>query len=144
MVGDSNYAPAVTRFLSDELGWLPELTVITDFLDDIQKKKLLSRFENYESGLSPAVKFDTDTSAVKKYIAEIWPRSHNERYYDALNPTVVVGSVFERDLSAEFGFPLLTVSYPVTNRVVLNRAYAGINGALSIAEDLISILVSGR
>jgi nitrogenase molybdenum-iron protein beta chain len=144
VVGDGNYAPAITRFLSDELGWLPELAVITDFVDEAQQKRLLARFENFESGLEPAVRFDTDTSSIKKYIAQIWPRNRNERYYDAFNPTVVVGSVFERDLAAEFGFPLLTAAYPVTNRVVLNRAYAGINGALSIVEDILSILVAGR
>lgn len=144
VVGDSNYAPAIARFLSDELGWLPELTVITDFLDEPQKASLARRFENYESGLKPTVRFDTDASSIKKYITEIWPRNRNERYYDALNPTVLIGSVYERDLATAFGFPLLTVSYPVTNRVVLNRAYAGINGALSLAEDLFGILVAGR
>lgn len=144
VVGDSNYAPAITRFLSDELGWLPKLAVITDFLDETQQQSLVGRFKNYESGLVPSVRFDTDTSSVKKYITEIWPRNRNERYYDSMDPAVLVGSVYERDLASEFGFPLLTVSYPVTNRVVLNRAYAGINGALSIAEDLLSILVSGR
>ncbi len=144
VVGDSNYAPAVTRFLADELGWLPELTVITDFLDGPQQNKLISRFDDYESSITPAVRFDTDTSSVKKYVTQIWPRNRNERYYDAFNPTVVVGSVFERDLATEFGFPLLTVAYPVTNRVVLNRAYVGFNGALSLVEDLIGILVAGR
>ncbi len=144
VVGDANYAPAITRFLSDELGWIPELAVITDLLDDAQKSTISKRFENYESGIQPTVRFDTDASSVKKYIAEIWPRNRNERYYDAFNPTVLVGSVFERELATAFGFPLLTVSYPVTNRVVLNRAYAGINGALSLVEDLLSILVAGR
>jgi nitrogenase molybdenum-iron protein beta chain len=61
-----------------------------------------------------------------------------------MTPTVVIGSVFERDLAAEFNFPLLTAAYPVTNRVVLNTAYAGINGGLSLTEDLLSILVAGR
>lgn len=144
VVGDSNYAPAFVRFLSDELGWLPELAIITDFLEEDQKNKLLTRFEQFESGIQPTVRFDTDTSSVKRYVSEIWERNRNDRYYDAFNPTVLVGSVFERDLSAEFGFPLLTAAYPVTNRVVLNRTYAGINGALSIIEDLISILVAGR
>lgn len=144
VVGDSNYAPAIARFLSDELGWLPELAVITDFLDEAQRKVLSKRFENYESGLKPAVRFDTDASAVKRYMAEIWPRNRNERYYDAMTPAVLVGSVYERELAAEFGFPFLAVSYPVTNRVVLNRAYAGTSGALSLAEDLFSILVAGR
>ncbi len=144
VVGDSNYAPAITRFLSDELGWFPELAVITDFLDDAQKASLSKRFENYESGIRPSVQFDTDASSVKKYIADVWPRNHNDRYYDGMNPTVLIGSVYERDLATSFGFPLLTVSYPVTNRVVLNRAYAGFNGALSFAEDLLGILVAGR
>ncbi|HEX2946986.1 MAG TPA: nitrogenase component 1 [Clostridia bacterium] len=144
VVGDSSYVPAITRFLSDELGWLPELAVITDFLDDKQKNILSRRFENFESGLKPSVRFDTDASSVRKYIAEIWPRNRNDRYYDSFSPTVVLGSVFERDLAVEFGFPLLTVSYPVTNRVVLDRAYAGVKGALSIVEDLFSILVAGR
>ncbi len=144
VVGDSSYAPAITRFLSDELGWLPELTVITDFLDDKQKSTVSGRFENYESGLKPNVRFDTDASSVKRYIAEVWPRNRNDRYYDSFSPTVVLGSVFERDLAVEFGFPLLTVSYPVTNRVVLDRAYAGAKGALSIVEDLFGLLVAGR
>ena len=144
VVGDSNYAPAISRFLSDELGWLPELVVITDSLEAAQQNELAKRFENFESGLKPSVRFDTDTSSVKKYIAEIWPRNRNERYFNFMNPTVIIGSVYERDLAAEFGFPLLTVSYPVTNRVVLNHAYAGTNGALSLAEDLLGILVAGR
>lgn len=144
VVGDGNYATALTRFLSDELGWLPELTVITDFADDKQQEILLSRFEGFESGILPTVKFDTDASSVKKYFAQIWPRNRNERYYDSLTPTVVVGSVFERDLASEFGFPLLTVTYPVTNRIVLNRSYVGTKGALSFVEDLLSVLVAGR
>ncbi|WP_434509596.1 nitrogenase component 1 [Desulfitobacterium sp. AusDCA] len=144
IVGDSNYAPAITRFLSDELGWLPELTVITDFVDEHQQEKLRSRFNHFESEISTTVKFDTDISAIKKYIAQVWPRNRNERYYDSLSPAVVVGSVYERELATEFGFPLLPVTFPVTNRAVLNRAYVGTNGALSLVEDLITLLVAGR
>ncbi|SHH54416.1 nitrogenase molybdenum-iron protein beta chain [Sporobacter termitidis DSM 10068] len=144
VVADANYAPAVTRFLSDELGWLPELVVITDFVNDAQKELLLRRFENLESGLQPEVRFDTDASSVRKYLSQAWPRNHNEKYYDAFSPAVVVGSVFERDLATEFGFPLLVASYPVTNRVVLNHAYAGFSGALTLTEDLLGLLVAGR
>jgi len=32
----------------------------------------------------------------------------------------------------------------VTNRVVLNAAYAGINGGLRLTEDILGILVAGR
>jgi nitrogenase molybdenum-iron protein beta chain len=144
VVADANYAPGAAKFLSDELGWLPELVVVTDPVDEDQKETLLRRFEGYESGLTPAVFFDTDASAVRKYLSRVWPANRNDRYYDSFSPAVILGSVFERELAAESGCPLLTVSYPVTNRIVLNRAYAGFNGALSLTEDLLGLLVAGR
>ncbi len=144
VVGDSNYAPALTRFISDELGWLPELAVVTDFAEGAQKETVASRFGNLLSGLEPTVRFDTDTSSVKKYLREAWPRNNNDKYYDSFGPAIVLGSAFERDLSAEFGYPLVPVTYPLTNRCVMGRAYAGFTGGLSLIEDIISYLVAGR
>jgi len=144
VVGDSIYAPAITRYLSDELGWLPELTVITDMLEDEQKEKIVSGLKGLKSGLNANVKFDVNTSSIKRYIAEVWPRNRNERYYDSMSPVFVIGSVYERDLASQFNLPLLTACYPITNRVVLNAVYAGINGGLRLTEDILSVLVAGR
>jgi len=144
VVGDSNYAPAITRYLSDELGWLPEVTIITDMLEDNQKEKIVSDLDGLKSGLKANVKFDLNTSAVKNSISEIWPRNRNERYYDSMAPAFIIGSVYERELASQFNLPLLTATYPLTNRVVLNAAYAGINGGLRLTEDILSILVAGR
>lgn len=144
VVGDANYAPAVSNFISDELGWLPSLTVITDFLEEDQEELLLSRFENYASGLKPKVVFDTDTSAVRRHLQTIWPQNNGSKYFDSFGPAVIIGSSFERDIAQEFGYPLITISFPVTNRSVLNSAYAGFAGGLKLIEDLITIQVSGR
>jgi nitrogenase molybdenum-iron protein beta chain len=144
VLGDANYAPAITRFISDELGWLPELVVVTDALDDEQRDYAASQFRDLNSGLRPALRFDSDASSVKKYLREVWPRNRNSRYYDAMNPTVILGSSFERDLSDEFGYPLIPVSFPLTGRCVMNRAYAGFGGGLSFAEDVLSYLVATR
>jgi nitrogenase molybdenum-iron protein beta chain len=144
VVGDSSYAPALTRFISDELGWIPGLVVITDTLDENQQKTVKTQFAGLNSGLSPNVYFDTDASSVKKYLREVWPRNRNDRYYDPMSPTVILGSAFERDIAQEFGYPLVPVSFPLTNRCVMNRAYAGFSGGLSLAEDIISYLVAGR
>ncbi len=46
VVGDSNYAPALTKFLAEDLGWLPELTVITDPLDEDQQNRASVYLEN--------------------------------------------------------------------------------------------------
>jgi nitrogenase molybdenum-iron protein beta chain len=144
VVGDSSYAPALTRFASDELGWIPSLVVITDILDENQQKTVKAQFAGLNSGLSPNVYFDTDASSVKKYLREVWPRNRNDRYYDPMSPVVILGSAFERDVAQEFGYPLVPVSFPLTNRCVMNRAYAGFSGGLSLTEDIISYLVAGR
>lgn len=144
IVADSNYAPALSRFVADELGWLPELAVITDFLEEHHKTALEKRFDGWESGLRPAVRFDTDASSVRRYLGELWPRDRNTRYYDALDPGFILGSVVERELSDEFNFPLLPVAFPVTNRVIFNRGYAGIRGGLTLTEDIFGVLVTAR
>lgn len=144
VVGDVNYAQAVTRFLSDDLGWLPELAVVTDMLDDEQKEHLSREFGDYRSGLLPRVVFETDTSPVLSHFQDLRPAPDDGGYRDDLSPGFIVGSSFEKELSEELGFPLLTVSYPVTNRVVLDRGYAAFEGGLRLAEDVLSMLVSGR
>jgi nitrogenase molybdenum-iron protein beta chain len=144
VVGDANYGPAVTKFISDELGWIPSLTVITDILEKEQEDQLLERFENYASGLKPKVVFDTDTSAVRRSLKTIWPQNNGSKYFDSFGPAVIIGSSLERDLAEEFGYPLLNVSFPVTTRVSLSRAYAGFRGGINLVEDLISLLVRGR
>ena len=144
VVGDSNYAPPLSRFATDELGWLPVLTVVTDFLENHHKADLEKRFLNWESGLQPAVRFDTDAASVRHYLKEIWPKDHNSRYFDALGPGFILGSVIEKDLADEFQFGFLPVTFPVTNRVIFNRSYAGFRGGLTLTEDILGVLVAGR
>jgi nitrogenase molybdenum-iron protein beta chain len=144
VVGDANYAQALTRFLADDLGWLPELVVVTDLLDDNQQEQVAARFKNYLSPIKPKLVFDSDTSSVKKHLFNHWPVNHNQRYYDGFNPAFIIGSAFERDLADGLGVPHLSVTYPISNRVVLDRAYAGYSGALRLTEDLFSALVGSR
>ena len=144
VVADSNYAQALTRFLTDDLGWLPELVVITDFLTEEQEDKVRSCFTNFESGLDPEVVFDTDASNVGKYISKHWGQSSGQRYFEGFNPGFILGSAMERDVAEKLGVPQLSVNYPISNRVVLDREYAGYTGALRLTEDILSILVGNR
>ena len=73
-----------------------------------------------------------------------WPRNHNEPYYSPLSPAYVVGSVIVRGLAEKLNAGFLSVAFPVSNRVVLNKRIAGFQGALSVVEDLLTNLVSSR
>jgi nitrogenase molybdenum-iron protein beta chain len=144
VAADSNYAPAVSNFISDELGWVPHLTMVTDPVTEENKAALDRRFKNYASGLEPRVYYDTNASALRHYLTGSWERNRNHVYYEPLSPVVIFGSVYERDYAEELGFPLLSISFPVTNRVVFNKAYAGFNGGLALAEDSFGLLVAAR
>jgi nitrogenase molybdenum-iron protein beta chain len=144
VAADSNYAPAITNFISDELGWIPHLTMVTDQLDGETRRALEKRFEGYASGLSPKVYFDASAASLRHYITGSWERNRNHTYYEPLGPLVLFGSSFEKDFAEENGYPLLNVSFPSTNKVVFNKAYAGFNGGLTLAEDAFSLLGSGR
>jgi nitrogenase molybdenum-iron protein beta chain len=144
IAADSNYAPALAAFISDELGWIPHLVMITDPAAAGDREALEKRFKNYASGLEPRVYFNTGAQALRTYYAESWERNRNHQYYEALSPAVIFGSVYERDFAEELGIPLLAVSFPVTSRVVFNKAYAGFNGGLALAEDSFSLLTAAR
>lgn len=145
VVGDSNYAQALTRYLADDIGWLPELIIITDDnLSDDHKAIILSRFEDYESGIKPKVVFNTHTSGVLKEVNFYCTPSNGERYYNGFSPAFIIGSSFERDTANKIGAGHLSVTYPVCNRVVLDRAYAGYDGALRLTEDIFGALVASR
>jgi nitrogenase molybdenum-iron protein beta chain len=144
VAADSNYAPAISNFISDELGWIPHLAMVTDPLTEENQQALKKRFEGYASGLSPKVHFDESAASLRHYLIDSWERNRNHVYYEPLGPLVLFGSSFEKDFAEENGFPLLNVSFPSTNKVVFNKAYAGFNGGLALAEDSFSLLVSGR
>jgi len=144
VVGDSNYTQALTRFLADDLGWLPELVVVTDFLTGEQQEQVRENFTGYESGVQPELVFDTDASNVGKYIARHWGQSGSQKYFEGFNPGFILGSAIERDVAESLRVPQLTVTYPISNRMVLDRGYAGYTGALRLTEDLLSVLVGNR
>lgn len=144
IVSDSNYSPALTRFIADDLGWLPEVVIITDIISEDEKQNVLKRFEGIESGVSPEIIFDANEASILPHIKKHWFTDHNQKYYETFAPVVILGSSFELDLANDLKAPVLAISYPVTNRVVLDRGYAGYEGALSLIEDLFSILISSR
>ncbi len=144
VIGDANYAPAITRFLSDDLGWLPELVVFTDQLNDEQKTALDNIPDRLGSGLKPRVVFETDTSEVIRYLNELYPKIGSGKYLRSFSPAFVVGSSLDRELAQSIGAAHLSVSFPVANRAVIDRGYTGYRGGLRLAEDLLSSAIANR
>jgi nitrogenase molybdenum-iron protein beta chain len=145
VVGDANYAPAITRFLSEDLGWLPAAVAVTDPLDEDQQARLTARLAVPLAGGPPKIVFSGDTSVIRREIAGYWQsRACGGKYANPLTPAFVVGSSLERELANDLKAGHLSVSFPVANRAVLDRGYTGFDGGLRLIEDLISAIIPAR
>lgn len=144
VAADSYYAYALTRFLANDLGWIPHLTAINDIEEDAARKAYLAKFEGLTSETRPKVIFEEHAGAILNELRKTWPNNNNQKYYDALNPSFVVGSGIEKSLAEKIGAGFLSVAFPVSNRVVLNKGYTGFKGGLTLVEDLITQLVAAR
>ena len=144
IAADANYTPALTRFLAEDIGWIPRVAVVTHPLRDDEQVRILKRFNALNPTLRPNVVFEPNAAALQSIIRRQWPADRGQRHQDLYGSAVLLGSSFELDLAQDLKTPALCVSYPVTSRVVLNRGYAGYEGGLSLAEDLFSLLVSAR
>ncbi|GIM30138.1 oxidoreductase nitrogenase component 1 [Clostridium polyendosporum] len=144
IIGDANYSPAITKFLFDDLGWIPKLVVITDQLDEEEKEKLINIPKNLEIPLNPKVVFETDTSEVLKHFNTIYLSNENKKYKNTFSPGFVIGSSLDRGFAQQVGAAHLSISFPVSNRAVIDRGYTGYSGGLRLIEDLLSSIISGR
>jgi nitrogenase molybdenum-iron protein beta chain len=143
-VADSYYAHALTKFVANDLGWIPHLTSVNDIEDEQEQADYAARFADITSETKPIVVFEQQAGRIIKHVRGSWELNRNKKYYDALSPAYVIASGIEAGLAEKLGADLLTVAFPVSNRAVLNRGYAGFRGGLSLAEDLISRLVAAR
>jgi nitrogenase molybdenum-iron protein beta chain len=144
IVGDTTYALALTNFARHELGWLPKLVAVTDPLRDEEKPEILERFTEVLPEADNIVAFETDTSQIVTRLFERWPRPDGSKYYRPFSPAFVIGSRLDKDFADSIGAHHLSVSYPISNRVVLGRGYAGFRGGLLLIEDILSVVLGAR
>ncbi|MFP3153159.1 hypothetical protein LQZ18_01760 [Lachnospiraceae bacterium ZAX-1] len=141
-VTNSDYAIPITSYLQKELGWVGLHSFVTDTLDEWQLNDLNAAF--LAADLDSELLFETDTSLIAKTLRSKHPENRGERYFDDITPLFMVGSTLEKATAATFGAGSLAVSYPVYNRAILDRGYAGYRGGLHLLEDILSAIVSPR
>ncbi|MBI1921033.1 MAG: hypothetical protein HYS23_08135 [Geobacter sp.] len=143
VVGNADYAYAATRFVANDLGWIPYFAAITDVLTDEEKKRVQERFAAIEPDLRPKVVFETDTSQVQARLQEELAKE-DDPYGTPISPAFVLGSTLDRPLAADIKAAFWGISYPITNRIITDQGYVGFRGGLRLATEIVSVLVSNR
>lgn len=144
VIGNSNNVFSITRFLQEDLGWIPKVLVITDELDDNQKNIIFKRFENIKGNKEFKLIYEVDTLKIHEKIIDNITVKDLGKYSDVISPLFVLGSSWEKEVAEKVSGKILTVSYPILNRVILDRGYAGYRGGLHLVEDLLDVIFAGR
>jgi nitrogenase molybdenum-iron protein beta chain len=143
IIGNANYTYALTKFIYEDMGWIPYFAAVTDLLHDEQQDIVRKRLETIPADLRPKLIFETDTDRITERLhAEL--EQENDPYGTPITPAFVIGSNLDRPLAAGIKAGFWGVSYPITNRIVTDQFYVGFKGGLRLATDLISALVANR
>lgn len=125
VVGDANMAVGITRYLANDYSFTPLLTIVTDpMFRPADKERIESRIKDLEYAKAPEVLFLTDQYEVTKALED------NEEI------TLLVGSSNEREIGMRKDIQCCVVSFPILDRLIFNRTYAGYRGSLTLIEDL--------
>jgi nitrogenase molybdenum-iron protein beta chain len=130
-IADSFYALGMAKFLINDLGLLPETQFITDGVTAEYQATITAEFKNFVEGITANVVFTSDGGAAHEAIRKMKFRSR----------PLILGSAWDRVLAKEVnGYPL-SISMPVSDRLVLDRSYVGYEGSLRLVEDIYSLVL---
>jgi nitrogenase molybdenum-iron protein beta chain len=125
VVADSATALGLLRYGTNELGWNPELVVVTDNPPASVRGEIAAKLaEGLTSVVKPRVVFEIDSHRIRQELRTV-------------KVQLVLASSLEKHIAPEELDAIhLSVAYPIFDRVVLERSYAGFRGGLAFFEDL--------
>ncbi len=127
-ITDSNYAVAINKFFVEEFGWIPSAAVITDEVPE-DNRDTINKLLKSDKTISPEVVYESDSY-------NIWEKIEQEA------PEFIFGSSLDKDFSAKIGAARLSVAFPITDRIVIDKGYSGYKGVLNLLEDALSVIVA--
>lgn len=130
-IADSFYSLGTAKFLINDLGLLPETQYITDGVTEEYQASIVAEFNNFVDGITANVVFTSDGGAAHEAIRKIKFRSR----------PLILGSAWDRVLAKEVNGYQLSISMPVSDRLILDRSYVGYEGALRLVEDIYSLVL---
>lgn len=125
IVGDTNVVLGLNRFLVNDYGQIPLISIIADDVPKECREEIENELNAMEYARKPKIIFEND----KWKISEIIRNNQDEA-------TLILGSSFEKEIGIELDVVTIVVSNPSTEALILNKGYAGYRGCLTFLEDL--------
>lgn len=129
---DSLYALGISRFLTNDMGLIPEKQFITDDTPRDFQEQVSREFRDFTDGITTEAVFSNDGGCVEEEIRKLKIRSR----------PLILGSSWERVLARDLNAYQLSVSLPIGNQMILSKSYVGYDGALHLVEDIYSVVLN--
>ncbi|MDR3222798.1 MAG: nitrogenase [Methanobrevibacter sp.] len=130
VVADSGTAIGITKFLTNELGYLPDIIQITDNPPEEHRAAIAKEIiDNIDAAVQPDVIFEADTYNIRENLKD-------RPFLFLLSSSLEAPTAME-----DFGALHVSASFPVYNKSILVHNYAGYDGGLQLFEDVISTFV---
>lgn len=131
VVADAQYSLAITRFLVNDLGLIPATQFVVDDTPKEFQEAIKAEFEKLGSGITAKVLFENDGYKIEKEI-----REHDYHGYP-----LILGSYYEKELTASLKGNFLNIAWPFQDRVVMDSHYVGYTGGIKLIEDIYTVAV---
>jgi len=131
IIGELALVSGITEFLVATLGLMPKLAVVTDPLVEEQRAALAAPLRGILAPFETEPLFTEDAAEIADLVR-------------ASDCELVIGSAFERSIADELDVPFLSISFPLADRLVLDRGYVGYAGAIALVEDIGSAILGRR
>lgn len=126
VVADAGNAVGFTRYLANDYSFTPVLVIISEpIFRQEDKERIINEIQNLEYASPPKVLFLTDQYEINKAIRE-----------EEEEITLLIGSSNEREIALEKDIQFILGAFPVNERLIFNRTYAGYRGSLTFTEDI--------
>ncbi|RAV02745.1 nitrogenase component 1 [Paenibacillus sp. YN15] len=131
-VADSLYALGMARFLTNDLGLIPEKQFITEDTPQRYQDGVAAEFAKFNNGITAETVFSNDGGFVEEELRRIKIRSR----------PLILGSSWERVVARELKAYQLSIAAPVGNHLVMSKSYVGYDGGLHLTEDIYSVVLN--
>ncbi|MCH5265591.1 MAG: nitrogen fixation protein NifK [Lachnospiraceae bacterium] len=126
VVADASNAVGLTRYLANDFSFTPVLVVISEPIFRTEdKERILNQIQSLEYARPPKVVFTADQYEINRAL-----------YDEEDDITLIIGSSNDREAALEKDVQFILASFPMNERLVFNRTYAGYRGSLTFTEDL--------
>ena len=127
VAAESSYAIAFTKFLANELGYLPDIIQITDNPPlEVREEIIREIRENLDTVVQPDIIFEADTYKIRKNL-------ENRPFLFLFSSSIEAPTSIE-----DYNALHIPISYPIYNRSVLAKHDSGYDGGLTVVEDVVS------